>query len=100
MSAESSRFVQHLVKSGNDVLIEAILPGGSITGVFRNEKSRLIVIEGRLDKIEWTIYENSIETEHDILQLLIPDEYVFPQIGISLEADKGRILLRLPISIP
>ena len=98
MTAETSRFVQHLVRSENEVLLEAILPGGSITGVFRNEKKRAIAIEGQIDKIEWTIFDNPANPEVDVLYLVIPDDYDFQQIGISLDAPKGRILLSLPIT--
>lgn len=98
MSAEPSRFIQHVVRSDNEVLLEAVLPGGSITGVFRNEKTRAIAIEGQLNEIEWTIFDNPSSPDLDVLHLLIPDDYDFKHIGISLDASKGRILLSLPIA--
>ncbi len=94
----TARFLHNWTRTDSDVLLEALLPSGSITGVFRNEKLRLIVLEGVVDKLDWSItQDNSSESASEVLKLIVPENYIFSQIGVSLDDKGDRVLLKLPL---
>ena len=94
----AARFLHNWIRTDSDVFLEALLPSGSITGVFRNEKLRLIVLEGVVDKLDWSIsQDNASESASEVLKLIVPENYIFSQIGVSLDAKGDRVLLKLPL---
>ena len=94
------------------LLIEAVLPGkfktdshapypagGSISHVFRNEESRSLVLQGKMDRVKWTIKTEAQvpqETTDEVLEIRIPLGYDFVEMGIVEKFDKGRVLLSFP----
>ena len=62
--------------------------------------TRTIVLEGHIDRVQWTLEDPSdrIRAESDVLELLVPDDYDFQDVGLVEKLNKGRILLSFPLN--
>lgn len=103
-------------KTKDRLLIEAVLPGmripqayitlfagGSISHVFRNLACRAIVLQGKTDRVKWTIRTDTSGTKcvpesDEVLQIRVPLGYDLDEMGIIEKFEKGRILLSFPAS--
>jgi hypothetical protein len=90
-----SNFVHRWIRADSASLLEIILPDGSLTGVFRNTGTRTLVVEGRMNRIEWLLSETS-QPSAQVIKLIIPESYNFQIIGMSVQPELGRIILQLP----
>ena len=73
--------------------------GGSISHVFRNIESRVIVLQGKMDRVKWTIKTNNQQLQDkgdEVFEIRIPLGYEFMEMGIIEKFEKGRILLSFP----
>ena len=79
-------------------MVEVVLPGGSIKQVFRNVKSRTILIQGVVDRVKWTIEcEEDIKLNSEHLEFTIPQGYDFTEVSLVEKLEKGRILFSFPL---
>lgn len=112
---QNTRFMYRSAKTKDRLLIEAVLPstrnlfdsllniGGSITHVFRNLGSRAIVLQGKTDRVKWTIRtemsgQEDLSDNDEVLQIRVPLGYDLDEMGIIEKFEKGRILLSFPAS--
>jgi hypothetical protein len=99
MKSSSARFLHKTSRSQDAFLLEVVLPGGSITHVFRNVLERRIVLQGAVDRVSWTL-DNAApgdeEIVHDIVEFTIPKAYNFSDVNIIEKFHKGRVLLSFP----
>ena len=77
--------------------------GGTITQIFRNNEKRVLVVQGIIDRIKWslpgTVYESSPETAaelRDVIEIKIPNGFSVDDLGIVERFSKGRALLSFP----
>ncbi len=84
--------------------MEAILPGGSIKQVFRQTCNQRIIVQGRVDRLIWTI-ENigDLPTSpaqsalvDEFIDLRIPPEFDLGDVIIMEKFSKGRVVFKIP----
>lgn len=99
-----ARFL-HKTSRGTDdeFLLEVVLPGGSITQVFRNISERRLVLEGCVDRVKWSFDDSSSsrgDVPEDLVEFTIPKAYEFSDVDIIEKFRKGRALFRFPLRRP
>ena len=78
-----------------ELLLEVVLPAGTITGVFRNLTRRSIALEGTIDRLKWTVVaEAPLETE--VIELVIPAEFDISRLAVHLTEAEGRAVFKVP----
>jgi hypothetical protein len=95
----SSRFLHGFSRSSSgELLLEVILPAGSISGVFRHLDRRSIAVEGVIDRVKWTVVPDiSLETE--VIEIVLPPEFDAAHLGVHLNEADGRVVFKVPRAI-
>jgi len=96
--SNSARFLHKTSCAEEALLLEVVLPGGSITRIFRNVSERRIVLEGSVDRIKWTLDtdKRNDAVVQDLVEFTIPKAFDFSQVSVIEKFNRGRVLLRFP----
>jgi hypothetical protein len=93
----ASSFQYRTSKTSRYFMVEVVLPGGSIKHVFRNIKSRTVLIQGAVDRVKWTLDSHGDKAEVlEHLEFTIPEAFSFMELQLVEKLEKGRILFSFP----
>ena len=94
---QPSSFQCKSTRTREEFLVEVVLPGGSITQVFRNCAPRCILVQGAVDRVKWSIQASENDIEMETVELRIPTEYDIEDLRFVEKFNKGRVLFSLPV---
>ena len=89
-----SRFLYGFAKIGDSLLIEVVLPCGTICGIFRNISCNSLVVAGKVDQIKWTAVTPKEPPDEEILELAIPTEFHLPQL--TIQKKNNTVIFKIP----
>ena len=91
----SSRFLHAFSRSpGGDLLLEVLLPSGTVTGVFRHLDRRSVAVEGVIDKVKWTCVSD-VPLETEVIELVLPRDFEASNVAVHVNEAEGRVVFKV-----